>query len=356
VDNKKRIEWIDVLRFLGIFSIYLSHLGDQAGYFYPFGFRYQTPLFFFLAGAMENLAKEDTSIVEHFKKKFKGIMMPYFFFGFVSIVLIYLQGHANVDIVLKTAVQYLLGIRNQLYAPILWFLPCIFVMSMIFFLLKKLVRNRWLVLIIGIGLFVFTEYLLPYRPIFEPSWFWNIDSALYYFFYYALGYAVLPYIREFLSSDSTWARLGFVISAALVSIYAGALLVGKDLVAMAFNWVPNSAPIILTLGALLLIWFSVFIAQILSSITLFQNIGRETLYLCGSEQIVRHITPPLFAIFGWNAAFTSPVGAIIFTFMALLAAKFGIIPFLKTTYNALLKLVSPALHKAPDQKQSETIA
>jgi hypothetical protein len=69
---------------------------------------------------------------------------------------------------------------------------------------------------IGMGLFVFTEYLLPYRPIFEPSWFWNIDSALYYFFYYALGYAVFPYIRKLLSSDFTWARLGFVISAAIV--------------------------------------------------------------------------------------------------------------------------------------------
>jgi len=352
VENTKRIEWIDVLRFLGIFSIYLSHLGDQAGYFYPFSFRYQVPLFFFLAGAMENLAKKDTSAVEHFKKKFKGIIMPYFFFGFVSIILIYLQGHANAGIVIETAVQYLLGIRNQLYAPILWFLPCIFVISMIFFLLKKLFKNRWLILLIGLGLFLFTEYLLPYRPIFEPSWFWNIDSALYYFFYYALGYAFFPYVRDLLSSSSTWARLGFVISAAIVSLYAGALLVGKDLVAMAFSRVSNSGPFILMLGALLLIWFSVFIAQMLSSITLFQKIGRDTLYLCGSEQIIRHFTPHLFAIFGWNGEFTSPIGAIIYTFMALLVAKFGIIPLLKYLYNALLNQFSKALHGAPDQKSS----
>jgi hypothetical protein len=109
-------------------------------------------------------------------------------------------------------------------------------------------------------------------------------------------------------------------------------------------------------GALLLIWFSVFIAKILSSITLLQKIGRETLFLCGSEQIIGHFTPPLFAIFGWKVGFTSPVGAIIFTFMALLVANYGIVPFLKTIYNVLLKQVSPTMQNATEQRPSETIS
>lgn len=341
MDKTKRIEWIDVLRFMGILSIYLSHLEKTAGYFYPSGFRYQTPLFFFIAGAMENLASKDTTFVEHFSKKFKGIMLPYFFFGLVSIVIIFFQGNANTDLLVKTVVQYLLGIRNQLFAPALWFLPCIFVMSILFYLLKKSVKNRWLILLIGIGLFVVSETLLPHRPIFNPSWFWNIDSVLYYFVYYALGYAVFPSIRNLFASRSIWAHVGLLVSAAVVTFYAVALLVGKDFVAILLGNIPNSGPIIRVAGSVLLIWFSIIMAQILSSISLFQKIGRDTLYLCGSEQVVRHITPPLFAILGWNSEFTSLFSASIYAFAIILAAWFIVVPVLKTLYNALIELLYP---------------
>ena len=342
MENTKRIEWIDTLRFMGIFSIYLSHLAEQAGYFYPFGFRYQTPLFFFLAGAAENLARVDSSFLEHFKKKFKGIMLPYFFFGIISIFIIFIGGAANAGVILETAKQYVLGIRNQLFAPMLWFLPCIFVMSILFYWLKKLVKNRWIIVLIGLALMVISETLLPHRPFLQPSWFWNIDSVLYYFFYYALGYAVFPYVQKLLDSRSVWSHVGFIVSAAIVTFYAMSFLAGKDLVAVLFRHVPNSGSIIHVTGALLLIWFSIALAQVLSSIALFQRIGRNTLWLCGSEQIIRHLTPPLFAILGWNLSFSSPASAIIFTFMAVLAAQFGIIPVLKTLYKSVLEFITPS--------------
>lgn len=76
MEKTKRIEWIDTLRFMGIFSIYLSHLAEQAGYFYPFGFRYQTPLFFFVAGAMENLARANPSFIQQFKKGLRELCFP----------------------------------------------------------------------------------------------------------------------------------------------------------------------------------------------------------------------------------------------------------------------------------------
>ena len=353
MENKKRIEWIDTLRFMGIFSIYLSHLGEQAGYFYPFAYRFQVPLFFFIAGAMENLSSTEESFVRHFAKRFKGIMLPYFFFGLVSIAMIFLKGNANAGIVLKTAVENLLGIRNQLFAPALWFLPCIFVMGMLFFWLKKLAENRWLILIIGIVFFVITITVLPHRPISQPSWFWNIDSVLFYFFYYALGYAVFPYIRRLLSSRSVWAHVGFIVSALAVTFYAMALLAGKDLVALFFRNIPNSVYIIRMLSAVLLIWFNVSLAQVLSSITLFQKIGQDTLFLCGSEQVIRHLTPPLAAIFGLNVTFNSTLGAFIYTFVAIVVAKYAVSPVLKTLYKALSERLYPAWLSAKNTEVSE---
>lgn len=279
-------------------------------------------------------------------------MLPYFFFGLVSIIIIFFQGNANAGLLVKTVVQYLLGIRNQLFAPILWFLPCIFVMSILFYLLKKSVKNRWLILLIGIGLFVVSETLLPHRPIVKPSWFWNVDSVLYYFVYYALGYAVFPSIRKLFASRSIWAHVGLLVSAAVVTFYAVALLVGKDFVAILLGNIPNTGPIIRAAGSVLLIWFSIILAQLLSSVSLFQKIGRDTLYLCGSEQVFRHMTPPLFAILGWNTVFTSPFSAIIYTFAVMLAASFVIVPVLKMLYNALSELLYPTWLKEKITGQS----
>lgn len=349
METNRRIDWIDVLRFLGIFAIYLGHLGNQAGYFYPFVFRYHVPLFFFISGAMEVFTKTDLTFAEFFRKKIKSIVLPYFFFGVISIVLIFLSGNATVGTISQTALQYILGIRNQLFAPALWFLPCLFVISLLFFILKKISKNRWVLLLLGLGMLVISETLLPHRPIVQPSWFWNIDSALYYFFYFILGYAVFPFITQLLSSKTRLARLGFALSVIIATLYAGTLLIGIDLFAIGLKFIPGGKPIILVLGAISLIWFNIFLAHLLSSVKIFKQLGRDTLYLCGSEQIIRHLVPPLFAIFGWNVMFASPVGAIIFTFMVLLAARFGIIPFLKSIYSTLLDQVSLVLNGTPNQ-------
>lgn len=342
MEKSKRIEWIDTLRFIGMFSIYLSHLYEQAGYFYPFGYRFQTPLFFFIAGAADNLARMDSTFLQHLKKKFAGIMLPYFFFGMVSILIICITGTANAGEILKIEMQYLLGIRNQLFASMLWFLPCIFVMSLLFYGLKKLVNNRWFLLLVAMGLLVISETLLPHRPIENPSWFWNVDSVLYYFFYFVLGYAVFPYVRQLISSRSVWAYIGKVVSAVIVTAYALLFLVGKDLVAILFGRIPNMGPIIVVCSAIVMIWFSIMLAQILSFFPLLPKIGHNTLWLCGSEQVIRYLTPPLFSILGWNLTFSSPAAAIIFTFGAILAAEFAIIPVVKTLYYSLLAFFNPS--------------
>ena len=46
IQNDNRYNWIDTLRFLGIFAIYLGHFGNRAGKLYLFVFSYHVPLFF----------------------------------------------------------------------------------------------------------------------------------------------------------------------------------------------------------------------------------------------------------------------------------------------------------------------
>lgn len=50
IEANKRIEWLDTLKLIVIFYIYLGHLGKDAGKLYPFVFSFHVPLFFFISG------------------------------------------------------------------------------------------------------------------------------------------------------------------------------------------------------------------------------------------------------------------------------------------------------------------
>lgn len=48
--NNNRIAWVDALKFLGIFAIYVGHFGDSAGKLYLYVFTFHVQLFFFVSG------------------------------------------------------------------------------------------------------------------------------------------------------------------------------------------------------------------------------------------------------------------------------------------------------------------
>ena len=45
-----RYAWVDTLKILGMFAIYIGHFADLAGFSYSYVFTYHVPLFFFMAG------------------------------------------------------------------------------------------------------------------------------------------------------------------------------------------------------------------------------------------------------------------------------------------------------------------
>ena len=59
----KRIAWIDVLKCIGIYEIYLGHYTTAAGWAYSFVFSHHVALFFFVAGAMEMQSKQQGSSI-----------------------------------------------------------------------------------------------------------------------------------------------------------------------------------------------------------------------------------------------------------------------------------------------------
>lgn len=171
-----RVPWIDTLKFLGILAIYIGHFGNLAGYAYQFVFTYHVPLFFFVSGFFALKHKEET-LLQTINRKAVSLLIPYALFCALSILMIAIQKNMSAGTILSLFVQALSGIRNQLFAGPLWFIPCLFVVSVLFAVLLKLLKKPWLMMAACIVISFLSETILPNKPLVKPSWFFNIDSA-----------------------------------------------------------------------------------------------------------------------------------------------------------------------------------
>lgn len=136
--------------------------------------------------------------------------MPYFAFSAINVVVNVLTWGCSFTEFVDLVVAVFMGVRTKTAAAALWFLPCLFVISIGHYLLKKLLRWEWLVVLVGLGFYVATEIGIPYRPVGEPRMFFGIDSAMCYILYYALGAALFPYLKDFhFCSLKPWAKALF---------------------------------------------------------------------------------------------------------------------------------------------------
>lgn len=192
MQKKEYFSWIDILKGLGIILVILGHLRvsyDVLNYIYLF----HMPLFFFISGYLMNVKKYD-SLYQLIKKKSKTLLIPYLTLSVVSIIVYSIIGESDIDI--SQAFQSLIeGKRNEIYYNVpLWFLTGLFVVEVVYYILKKNVRNDVILLILIIIInFIAVVYL---NVIENPNWIWSIDTAFYYLLYYQLGNLFKIYIKD----------------------------------------------------------------------------------------------------------------------------------------------------------------
>lgn len=173
--GKKRIEWVDTAKGLGILMVMLGH--NYLDWKYVFWcYSFHMALFFFLSGCTFHY-REGIGIF--LKKRAMGLLIPYVFFA--TLITIYNWAsavtHGNSFDLPGVVLSYLLQIR---YTH-LWFLPCLFLAEIgtwfiyKFVFLKKMTTNKniWIA-IAGIQLCVF----FTYRAFVGIDLFWNADLAV----------------------------------------------------------------------------------------------------------------------------------------------------------------------------------
>lgn len=328
---KQRINYLDIAKALGMVAVYFAHYGSQGGYGYAFAF-YSIPLFFFISGWTDGMMGE-MKTREYLQKKVRMILVPYFIFAVLSIGVHILKIN-TLEFTKIWGLQVIKGcIRNTFFAGTMWFLSCLFVISFIFAFVRR-IQSRAGIIMISILFYLLAAVVLPNRPAYSPSWIWNIDSAMEYISYYAFGYVFSPIIMKIIDSSRKKDVIikGGAAFAAL--LYSMAIFLGYDLlgflsgnrIGMVFHDMFANILVILA-------WLT--ISCILQDIKILQEIGKNTLFLCGSEWMIKEGVDAFFSLFGIEILITTPLSLYILSFVLVVFCVKCIVPIEKKILKRL---------------------
>ena len=323
---RDRIKYLDVAKFIGIFCIYLGHMGELAGNAYNFVFTFHVPLFFFLSGCTETIGS-DLPWYKYILKIVKSILIPFYFFAFTSLFIYCIILNTYEPIISHLPIILRGCIRNHYFASGLWFLTCLFVVKIVFHFLRKLLKYKIPIFIVSLILFWAAEHIINPHPLVTPHVAYNIDSACYYFVYYALGYCLFKPIHQLFAWDSPTKKIVCAGIGILCAIFAGSLFFGKC-------WLlPNNNTVIIFINTLLLptitIFFILLVSKLLENVSLFIEIGKNSLFLCGSEFMITNLFPSCLAILGLSHSLPNPIATYFYVFILLFICNKTLVPIEK---------------------------
>jgi len=332
---KKRIDWIDVSKFWGMYFVYLGHYAATAGYAFPWVFSFHVPLFFFLSGCVETYNRRGW--LENLKQKFFTTLLPFYAFGLLSFMCEAIN--SNSTLALHNGWLPLLqgGIRNKIpYAGGLWFLSCLFLIQILFSILK-LCKHKSLILIGCLGVYLAAEYLIKPHPATMPHWYYNLDSACYYLVFYGLGWFLFPLINRLLEARAIQARIGKAVLTLLCLICSASVFFGHGPFAKVLALHPALHVLLGVAEPMTSIWLVIMVSRYFPG-ELMKAIGRNSLYMCGNEYIIKSLAPLTLAIVGLPLAVTTPLQAYIYSFILLLVVHKVLVPLEKPILDKLRAL------------------
>lgn len=173
-----RIEWVDVLKFICIICVYLSHISITPQSLLSFFSPFFLSAFFFVSGYTHN----NTRTFSHFiVRKIKTLLLPWFIYSFLCTVLFncLLFGWPNFLLYLK---DMFLQIRGQ--GDSLWFIACLFTSYIPFYFLSKYTKK-----LLGLCLSLILSFLSILSVRFWGNVIpWHIQTVGVVMFFMYLGY------------------------------------------------------------------------------------------------------------------------------------------------------------------------
>lgn len=189
-EGKNRVEWVDMVKFWGIILVIAGHHETFGDLEKSAIFSFHMPLFFFMSG----LFVKRRGICGTIKKGLKSYILPYVILvlvcaltaGWLRGIVFGAYGVENYDVEWMIKTSFLYGNGWGL----MWFLPCLFTVSILMEILFALIPNDMVRGIVIAAINMITAVYVP-GPLF-----WELHEALMALLFVYFGYMVRKYILD----------------------------------------------------------------------------------------------------------------------------------------------------------------
>lgn len=297
---KKRCYSIDYAKTIAIYLVILGHTYKADTNEWMFIYSFHMPLFFFLSGALYN---RDHTLWERINLSFKRIVIPYYWFSFISFALLPLIStlfhtkNASIYSLSKETFLATIGVVYGVFPSLepvwntnLWFLPAFFVVQILYAFITKQFPNYIVPIIIVlqfvVPIFAFINFYFPYnRPIF------SLDSALMGIFFYQFGYLFKNDLSRHILQRSSDNAVIYIISSIVLSVILLQLIQYMPTNLRFAGGEQGAYPILSYLYAFLgisaVLALSIFFEKTIKNNGLIEFISRNTMSIFALETIVR---------------------------------------------------------------------
>lgn len=190
--------------------------------------------------------------------------------------------------------------------------------------------SKYLILLVSIILYWLFQTKFRVKYIY-PCMYYNVDSVMYFLLYFVIGYCAFPFIQKVFLRKSKMQRWIISCSGIIVLVYSALLFFGWRPSAY-FYHIKNINVIFDVINALISIWLIFIVSYSLENTTIgikLSQVGVNTLYLCGSEYIIKTILAAFIGLLGFNVVFPNPLSTYIYTIILLLLANNYLVPMEK---------------------------
>ena len=225
-NSTNRILWVDSFRAIMIFAIAWGHAlcaeptSDSGVIQYLYSFH--VPAFFFISGYTFH---SESHFFPYAIKKFRTQMIPYYIFSLISILVFLLLGSfasSGLGVAITTT-EIGPNILGMLYASgttgymkwnlPLWFIPCLFLASMLFFWLRRIIasaqkRNNATIAFILLLLISFLLSFLNYYHFHFSKLPFGFETVIYMLPFFIMGNWLKTYINTHTSNKFTILCIG----------------------------------------------------------------------------------------------------------------------------------------------------
>ena len=216
-----RIEWLDVLKCVAMYLVVISHLipsweKDNFGFYLK---SFVMSVFFMMSGMTFYIqcTRKEFTFKTLAKNKAKGLLWPYITLQFITYFIWVLNfkilSHND-----KTISELILGViwSNEGFATApsnaLWFLPTLFLIFMVFYVVKKIGQDNYVYIGILSGIIACADYIFV-QYIYEFSSPWHIIDVPIGVFCLAVGWVFMgnyEFCMKFI--DKTWKKLIWLVT------------------------------------------------------------------------------------------------------------------------------------------------